>query len=213
MQRRAALLLTRFMAGQLARPSGLFGRWMMGGRLNRLNAVMNELTFEQLQPVDGSSVLEIGFGGGALLTKLLSAGATVAGADISPEMVARGLSTMRHAVEAGRADLQVSSVEALPFAACSFDKVCTVNTIYFWPDMQAALHEVRRVLRPGGSFAICFNPEHELRKWPGHKFGFALYAEEAVEQLLAGAGFQTISTSRRHDPDQGEIACVSAVRP
>jgi hypothetical protein len=32
------MLFTRFMARQLARPSGLFGRWVMGGKLDRARA-------------------------------------------------------------------------------------------------------------------------------------------------------------------------------
>ena len=203
------MFLTRFMAGQLARPSGPFGRWVMGGRLNRLNALMNELTFEQLEPVAGTSVLEIGFGGGALLQRLSTAGAKVSGADISPEMVASASRALRPAV----ADLRVASVEALPFPNAAFDKVCTVNTIYFWPDVPAALAEVRRVLRPEGAFAICFNPEHELRKWPGHRYGFALYTVEAVADLLIDARFSDIRVERRDDAEQGEIACVIATRP
>jgi SAM-dependent methyltransferase len=42
----------------------------------------------------------------------------------------------------------------LPFADGSFDRVLTINTVYFWPDLPTALTEVGRVLAAGGLLAI-----------------------------------------------------------
>lgn len=44
--------------------------------------------------------------------------------------------------------------EALPFAAASFDRVLCGLGLMFFPDDQAALREIRRVLRPDGRLAL-----------------------------------------------------------
>ena len=72
--------------------------------------------------------LEIGFGGGINLPPLIRAASFVAGVDRSPSVVRRASSQFAFAVRSGRAAFQVASVEALPFATASFDKVCTVNS-------------------------------------------------------------------------------------
>lgn len=207
------MVFTRFMARQLAHPSGLFGRWVMGGRLDRLNVAMNDLAMRQLAATPDSVTLEIGFGGGDLLTRLSRAGTRVAGADISEAMVARLRRRLAREIAAGRADIRLASADALPFADAAFGNVCTINTLYFWPDLPAVLTEVRRVLRPAGRFIICFNPEHELRKWPGHRYGFTLFTADAVRRHLENAGFRDVEIVTGHDPGQGEFACVTAARP
>lgn len=53
----------RFLARQLARPSGLLGRYVMGRFLNRTTANHNAMVLEDLAVEPTSRVLEVGFGG------------------------------------------------------------------------------------------------------------------------------------------------------
>lgn len=51
----------------------------------------------------------------------------------------------------GRAKLYKSSVSNLSFLpTASVDKIFHMNCIYFWPDLDTALRELLRVLRPRG---------------------------------------------------------------
>lgn len=153
---------------------------------------MNRLTFEELRVQPQDRVLEIGFGGGELLGWILGAASgQVVGLDISEAMVRRA---QRRFDGEGRLRLFQSSVEAIPLAAAVIDKACSVNNIYFWPHPQTAMAELARVIRPGGILAICFEPPEELRKWPGHRFGFRLYSEEEVAALMRSVGFGNIRT-------------------
>jgi len=173
---------------------------------------MNLLTFERLslQPVD--RVLEVGFGSGYLLKKILSAGpcAHAAGVDASADMVRLAGRRLREYIETGKARVREGSIEALPFGDGEFTKLCTVNTIYFWREPVAALSECRRVLREDGLLVLCFNAKEDLERWPGHRHGFRLYELSEVEDALQRAGFGALDVAVARDPAQGLFYCVNA---
>jgi protein-L-isoaspartate O-methyltransferase len=55
---------------QLGNPSGMLGRFVLW-RLNRVNSGMNQVALAALALSEGDRVLEIGFGGGALLDEMI----------------------------------------------------------------------------------------------------------------------------------------------
>jgi ubiquinone/menaquinone biosynthesis C-methylase UbiE len=100
----------------------------------------------------GASVLDIPCGGG-LAFRGLRAGQVVqyVAADISPYMLARA---RREAARRGVQDaieFVEADVTALQFADASFDLCVTYNGLHCLPDPRAALVELVRVLRPGGT--------------------------------------------------------------
>ena len=202
-----------FFSRQLAKPTGLFGRLFTARWLEKANAGMNALTLDSLALVPGDRLLELGFGSGYLLEKVLSHRRCdfAAGVDLSPEMVDRVGARLRAYVDAGKAQIRHGNIEAIPFADGEFSKLCSVNTLYFWRDPQRALAECRRVLAPGGRLALCFNAKSEMLKWPGHVHGFTLYELADVETMLAAAGFSEINTANGDAPEQGLFHCVCAV--
>ena len=182
--------LRDFMARQYARPSGWFGRWVIARLLNRSNQFANNLVFETLKVQANERVLEVGFGGGALLSRIVTTFPRneVVGIELSEEMLA----SMRHQQSrAGYTNLTLSSgtVEALPLNDSSVDCVCTVNTVYFWPNIAAGLGELRRVLRPGGRLVIGIGSEAHMRRAGYEEGGFSLYTPEAMATALEAAGF------------------------
>ncbi len=202
-----------FLSRQLARPSGLFGRLFTARWLDKANAGMNSLTLDSLALGPADRLLELGFGSGYLLEKVLKNRLCdfTAGADISPEMVKHVGARLRAYIDAGKAQIHQGDIEAIPFADGEFTKLCSVNTLYFWRDPQQALAECRRVLAAGGRLALCFNAKSEMAKWPGHVHGFTLYELAEVEAMLGAAGFGRITTATGKDPQQGLFHCVSAV--
>ena len=201
-----------FFSRQLARPSGLFGRLVTARWLERANVAMNSLALDELALGASDRLLEIGFGSGQLLERVLRerSPAFVAGIDISQEMVDHATQRLRRYVAAGSAHMLIGSVEAIPFADCDFTHICSVNTLYFWPDPPRALAECRRVLGRGGRVVLCFNDKDAMLRWPGHAHGFRLYATGEVEAMLATAGFTAPRTVSASDTKQGLFHCVSA---
>jgi arsenite methyltransferase len=185
----------RFIARQLSRPTGFFGR-IMGRLMNRHNAKLNSYAVRQLELTPSDRVLEVGFGGGVSLPSLIASAAFVGGVDRSSDMVRRAKAIFSEAVSAGRADFREGSVEELPFEASSFERVCTVNTIYFWSSLDAGFAEIRRVLSPGGRVVVGFVPKErmDLMRMPADIF--TSRAPEDVVAALRKAGFSDVRVER-----------------
>ena len=64
-------LLHPFIARQLRAPSGLVGRHVVARIWNRHNQILNDASLELIKPRRGDRLLEVGFGGGYLLGRLL----------------------------------------------------------------------------------------------------------------------------------------------
>ncbi len=206
-------MLTRFLARQFARPSGAVGRWLIAPWLDRISREMNRLALAQLAPQPGDHVLEVGFGGGGLLAMILKTDISQAvGVDISVEVVARANRRFAAAVGAGRLVVHCASAGRLPLGDAAVDKAASLNSLYFWPDPSAALAELARVVRPGGTLLLAFEPPEELRKWPGSRHGFRMLEVAEVRALLEAAGFAEIreawGTGRKPD----RFCCLSATR-
>jgi arsenite methyltransferase len=171
---------------------------------------MNRLALEQLRLGPRDTVLEVGFGGGGLLAMILaSTSGEVHGVDISEAMVERARRRFRRH---DRLRLHLASADALPLPDGSVDKACSVNNIYFWADPAAVMAEFARVIRPGGRLAICFEPADELRKWPGHEYGFRLYEGHEVQRLFADAGFGKVTGRWASGRKPDRFLCLSAGR-
>jgi ubiquinone/menaquinone biosynthesis C-methylase UbiE len=205
--------ITTYLAAQLRRPSGLFGRHVLPRVLNRGNAPMNALTAELLDLVDDDHVLEVGFGGGDLLARLVPVvtRGRIVGVDFSPAMMALSERRFSAPIRAGRLALRCADVDALPCPSETLTKACTVNTIYFWPDPVASLAEIRRALRPGGRLVVAFNPPAVASKLPYTRHGFTLHEPEHVCALLGDAGFRDAHLVAG-ETRLGEFFCATAVK-
>jgi SAM-dependent methyltransferase len=117
--------------------------------------------FKALGGLNGAGfgdALEIGAGTGYFSLNLLQLGVIerLTATDISPGMLRR-LSTT--AAQLGlEARTVTTEAENLPFEDESFDIVLGHAVLHHIPDLERALAEFRRVLRPGGALAFCGEP-------------------------------------------------------
>jgi len=97
--------------------------------------------------------LDVGCGAGHASFALAAAGAQVTALDLSPAMLAI---VAQEAATRGLHDLQTCQgpADKLPFADASFDLVVTRFSAHHWPDVPAALREMRRVIKPQGTLVI-----------------------------------------------------------
>jgi arsenite methyltransferase len=188
-------VIPRIVARQLSRPTGLLGA-LVRRAMNRGNAKMNAFAVRQLELAPTDRVLEIGFGGGVTLPALFEGAAFVSGVDRSGDVVARARAHFASEVAAGRADFREGQVEALPFERASFEKVCTVNTVYFWTSLDAGFAEIHRVLSPGGRVAIGFLPKERMDRIGFPADIFTPRAPDEVVASLTKAGFAAARVER-----------------
>ena len=203
------MALLKFIAGQLRKPSGFIGKFVTAKILNAGNVPMNQLTLASLDLKPDDRVIEVGFGGGDLINRMVSVvtHGCIVGVDFSPEMIEICKKRFAPLVRAERIELRCASADHLPYGSEQFTKACTVNTLYFWPDPVGPLNELRRVLRAGGRLVVCFNPRVTLQKVPCTKYGFSFYDPTQVQRLFENVGFanvQMVSGSSR----LGEFLCA-----
>lgn len=126
------------------------------GRNHGYHALVDELEASSVIPfLPGKRVLEVGSGTGLLLEKLAPHAAAAVGVDLSPGMLA-------HARARGL-DVHLGSATALPFDDASFDVVCSFKVLAHVPDIELALREIDRVLRPGGVAVLEFYNRQSVR--------------------------------------------------
>jgi SAM-dependent methyltransferase len=150
-----------------------------------------------------SRVLDVGCGSGLFLRLAGERGATVAGIDAAPGLIAIAQRRLPDArIERG-------DIEELPFADGSFDAVAGFNSFQYAATPAVALTEARRVLRRGGRLvAATWSPPEmcDLAAYlaaagallppppAGAPGPYALSGEGVLASLLASIGFEPQET-------------------
>ena len=191
-------------AGQLGKPDGDNGI-KVAERMAENNAGMTGRTIQTMNVREQNVILEIGHGN-ASHVGLLFKGATdirYFGVDISQTMIEEAERMNADLVKSGNATFQLSDGENLPFADETFDKIFTVNTLYFWGDPISYGAEIYRVLKPEGIFVLTIADKSFMEKLPFTQYGFWLYDREAAEALLTDAGFGIVRVTEELDITTG----------
>jgi len=190
-------------ANQLRQPNGEHAI-EVGEKMNEGNLQINLNTIEVLQLSANDNVLEIGMGNGFFVKDILSKDINIkySGCDFSSEMVDEASLKNKEYINGGRAQFYFASADHLPFQKEVFNKVFSINTLYFWENPERVLSEISRVLRPKGQLFISIRPKSIMRLYPFVKFGFQMYSKEDLSDLLAQNGFKVVSIVEKEEPDQ-----------
>jgi ubiquinone/menaquinone biosynthesis C-methylase UbiE len=173
-----------------------------------------------ISPQPGERVVDVGAGMGPATVVAAKAGASVLAVDPTPYM--RRILGLRRLAQRRRAAIQVAdgSAESIPAGAGSIDAVWTVNTMHHWGDMDAAVHELARVVRSGGRLVLVdedfddvTHPAYERMKKrrADRQHHFAEIDPEVVAAKLGEAGFATAEGSRAAMADR-PVKLVRATR-
>lgn len=173
---------------------------------------------DHIHAPNNARILEVGCGPASLwrdhLARIPTAWRIVL-ADLSEGMVREAHA---HVGRDPRFAFLSADIQALPFEDASFDTVIANHMLYHVPDIETALREVRRVLKPGGRFYAATNgPRHlaQFHEW-AHRLGreWLTFDRSTLQERfllhngerLLRAHFQHV---RRHDyPDALHITAI-----
>jgi SAM-dependent methyltransferase len=145
----------------------------------------------------GVRTLDVGCGDGGFLALAAARGADVSGVDADPAAVARAENRVP------TADVRTGFMEALPWTDARFDAVAGFNAFQYAVDIDLALREAVRVLRPGGRLGVCKwgraqdNELFRLAVAIGAGRPGALRTQDPVEAAIGRAGLTVC--------DQGDL--------
>ena len=183
-----------------------FNEWARAGRgegMERGHRPVGEQAIERMHLRHDSIALDVGCGSGwasRLMAEKASSGRVV-GIDISDEMVQLAADTSK---EFSNIEFKVATAESLPFRNDEFTHAFSMESIYYYSNMLAALREIHRSLVQGGHFVTVIDlylentPSHQwipTLKVPVHLLGIPDYRE-----LLHEVGFVNVKDERLHDP-------------
>lgn len=193
-------------------PRGVAGKLLIAS-MNIFHTPVSLWGLSHLDFTGSETILDIGCGGGINLSRFLSKvpDGHVTGIDLSPDCVNYSFERNRSAIAEGRCSVYEGSADVLPFGAERFDIITAFETIYFWPDLQNTLAEVKRVLKPGGTFLIVNEADgcgFLDNLYPKIIKGMTVYKTEELIALLTKSGFTDIEI----DTKLGCVA-ISAKRP
>ena len=186
-------------AGNPAKPTGEAGEQMLA-RMNESHGPLTAWGLSHFTWRGDETVLDIGCGGGANLKRMSDCVTTghLTGVDYSETSVQTSRQTNEEAIKAGKMDISQGSVEKLPFADDSFDKITTVESFYFWPDPPENLKEVSRVLKKGGTFLLIAEIYERPDISPATRENIKHYnlynpTPETFETIFCKAGFTAVT--------------------
>jgi ubiquinone/menaquinone biosynthesis C-methylase UbiE len=184
-----------------------FNQWAVQGRgeeMENHHVSIAAQTIAQMSLKPGDRVLDLGCGTGwvtRLLAQAVDGGPGMAvGLDVSDEMIARARAA---SLSVENVLFAVAAADEIPWRDEYFESALSVESFYYYPDQEAVLRELYRVLVPGGRLFILINLYQEnpySLQWVEQlKVPVHARSEAEYEQMLRAQGF--VATAIAHIPD------------
>lgn len=167
------------------------------------------LAAELASMAPGHHAVDIGCGPGPAVRLAARRGASVVGVDPAAPMLRLARLLTRLRPPTGAVDWQLAGAEALPLDDASADACWSIASVHHWPDLDAGLAEVRRILRPGGRFvAIEKRTADDASGLASH--GWTAPQAETCARMLREVGFSSAEVTN-HDLGRRRVVAVTAV--
>jgi ubiquinone/menaquinone biosynthesis C-methylase UbiE len=198
----------------------LFDAWARAGKGDTMakgHWPMVSQVIERMELQPGLQCLDVGCGNGYAVRAIalrVFPGGQAEGVDVSPEMVEQAT---RHPDNPPQVRFAISSADALPFDSEQWDRVLSVEALYYIANPLAALKEWHRVLRPGGSVWVMvdyFKENPYCQTWGDLiDLPMQLYGVREYRELLERAGFTAVTSSRLFNPAPLDADYIDHFKP
>ena len=153
-------------------------------------------------------ILDVGCGGGININRMSKKAKKVYGVDFSIESVKLSREVNSREISEGRVEVVEGNVASLPFDDETFDIVTAFETVYFWPDIEKCFGEVKRVLKPGGTFLIGMESngsDNLIMKLSEKLIDMTVYNDEQMTEFLQNNDYSKITVYLRDGRHKKEI--------
>lgn len=157
-------------------------------------------------------ILDVGCGGGININRMAKDAKKVYGIDYSIESVKLSREVNEKLIDNGQVEIHEGNVKDLPFEDNTFDIVTAFETVYFWPDIEKCFGEVKRVLKPGGTFLIGMESngsDNFIMKFWKHFIDMELYTDNEITSFLQNNDFSEITAYIRDGRKKQEIIKIN----
>ena len=175
-----------YFSRQAKKPSGIFGRLFMSRIFDKGNLELNIFVKETLAIKKSDHVLEIGCGTGSLLKRIANEleNGSIEGIDFSKTKVSLAKKKNKRHVLKKKAIIRLGNFDELRFENNSYDKIFSVNTIYFWNSPVSTISKAIDLLKADGMMVLGFHSKDEMERMDLDENIFQLYSPQDVINLL-----------------------------
>lgn len=189
---------SEYIGSQFGNPHGFVGKCCCF-IMNIINSPMykavvkvfeNKMKTDEAAKEQEQNVLDIGYGNGYLLNRIYKKNKIkLFGIDISEDMKMAAEQRNQKALKNEDLFLGVGDVCNLPFSDNTFDFVSSINTVYFWQNVESGMKQIYRVLKNDGIFCNVVYSKKWLQKLSYTRKGFAFFEKEDFISLGKRANF------------------------
>ncbi|WP_409199572.1 class I SAM-dependent methyltransferase [Methanobrevibacter sp. DSM 116169] len=184
--------LYNFISSQFSNPRGGFGSFITLF-MNKMNNKQYKSILDNIDIKNNDAVLDIGFGNGYVIEKILKKNPKKAyGIDISQDMLKTTSKKLKSDINSGKLDLKIANVKDLPYDEDFFNKIYTINTMYFWDEPVKSFKEIKRCLKTDGIFLNAFLSKDFLLKTKFTENNFNKYTIDEVKEMMNKADLEII---------------------
>ena len=178
------------------------------------NAALNDFMKEILSLKENEHVLEIGFGTGKLISEMAKRvnKGIIEGIDLSDTMVAIAEKKNKTFIAEGKVIIRQGDFEKTFYNENCFDKICSANTVYFWPRPDTCIKKIFRILKPGGKLILAFEDIKQLKGRPLKTDVFHIYHQHEILERLSHNGFSGNIKLFSRDIKSQRFHCAVAVK-
>jgi len=179
---------------QLSCPNGEIGK-EVANEMNNSNIDMTISSIEAVKIKNENTILEIGHGNCGHLKEVLKQANNTHffGLEISETMLNEAKRINAAFLTKNKVEFQLYDGGNLPFKNNAFDRIFTVNTLYFWKHPIKMLNEIYRVLKNDGVFALTFAQKEFMKTIPFVMEKFNLFDTDDLKLLISRSNLTLVN--------------------